>query len=406
MNFGLLKIRKLQILSAISVAYNRLKGDKLIWLIVTLLSIFSILAVYSAVGSKAYSSRNGNTEYYLFMQIFFLGLGLFSMYMAYSLHYMRYSRMGPILLLMAVPLLAYTLGFGTELNDAKRWITIPWTGKTIQTSDFAKLALIIFMARSISKKQEVIKDLKSAFVPLIIPVMIVCGLILPADFSTAGLLFFTCLLMMVIGRVQMKYIFLLIFIGLVLFSLFILVGSFFEDAGRVGTWISRVETFLTENDGTQITQSKITIAEGGWFGVMPGNSINANYLPLAYADFIYAVICAEYGLIGGLLILVLYLLLLVRCTKMVTQCPKTFGAILAMGLCLNLVIQAFANIAVSVNLLPVTGLTLPLVSMGGTSLLFTCISLGIILSVSKYVENAKLQKMKLTEIEASDENNN
>ncbi len=372
-----------------------------------MLSIFSVLAVYSAVGSMAYKVRDGNTEFYLFQQVFFLGLGIASMYIAYSLHYMHYSRLAPILLILAVPLLVYTLGFGEEINQARRWISIPWIDKTIQTSDFAKLALIIFMARSISKKQEFIKDLKSSFLPLIIPVMIVCGLIMPADFSTAALLFFTCLLMMVIGRVQMKYIFLLIFIGLVVFSLVVLIGSMFPDFVRIETWVSRFQEFFYNSDGGyQVQQSKIAIAEGGWFGVLPGNSIQRNYLPYPYADFIYAIICEEYGLIGGLLILVLYLLLLVRCTKMVTQCPKTFGAILAMGLCLNIVIQAFANIAVSVNLVPVTGLTLPLVSMGGTSLLFTCVSLGIILSVSRYVENAKLQHVELTEIEAVDESNN
>lgn len=401
------KIRKLQHLSAISVAYSKLKGDKLIWLIVTVLSIFSVLAVYSAVGSMAYKVRGGNTEFYLIQQLVFLGLGIFLMYLAYSWHYLLYSKLAPVLLLIAVPLLVYTLGFGVEVNDAKRWIAIPWTGKTIQTSDFAKLALIIFMARSISRKQEIIKDLKSAFVPLIIPVMIVCGLIMPADFSTAGLLFFTCLLMMVIGRVQLKYIVLLIFIGLAVFSLIILIGSFFPETTRIATWVSRFSEFFGASDGGyQVQQSKIAIAEGGWFGVLPGNSVQRNYLPYAYADFIYAIICEEYGLIGGLLILGLYLGLLVRCTKMVTQCPKTFGAILAMGLCLNIVIQAFANIAVSVNLVPVTGLTLPLVSMGGTSLLFTCISLGIILSVSRYVEDAKMQHIELMEIEEADASNN
>jgi cell division protein FtsW len=388
------------------VAYNKLKGDKIIWLIVTMLSIFSVLAVYSAVGSMAYKVRGGNTEFYLIQQIIFIALGMGVMYVAYSLHYMQYSRLAPILLIITIPLLVYTLGFGVEVNQARRWISIPWIDKTIQTSDFAKLALIIFMARSISKKQEIIKDLKSAFVPLIIPVMIVCGLIMPADFSTAGLLFITSLLMMVIGRVQMKYIFLLIFIGLVVFSIVVLIGSFFPDFVRIETWISRFQEFFYNSDGGyQVQQSKIAIAEGGWFGVGPGNSIQRNYLPYPYADFIYAIICEEYGLIGGLVILVLYLVLLVRCTKIVTQSPKTFGAILAMGLCLNLVIQAFANIAVSVNLVPVTGLTLPLVSMGGTSLLFTCVSLGIILSVSRYVENAKLQQVELTQIEAEDESN-
>lgn len=392
-------------MTAISVAYNRLKGDKWIWLIVTILSIFSVLAVYSAIGSHAYKVRGGNTEFFLFQHIFFMLIGFGTLYVAHSLHYMQYSRLAPILLLIAVPLLAYTLGFGHEMNDAKRWIMIPWIDKTFQTSDFAKLALIIFLARAISMRQENIKE-GNAFWPLIIPVLIVCGLIMPADLSTAILLFVTCLLMMVIGRIHMKYILLIGLAGLVVAGVIVLVGFAFPEVVRVETWISRITEFLSGTDGgDQIQQSKIAIAEGGWFGVSPGNSVQRNYLALPYADFIYAIICEEYGLIGGILILFLYLMLLIRCTKMVTQCPKAFGAILAMGLCLNIVIQAFANIAVSVQLLPVTGLTLPLVSMGGTSLLFTCLSLGIILSVSRYVESARLQKMELTEIEATDESN-
>lgn len=392
-------------MSGLALAYNKLKGDKLIWLIVTVLAIFSILAVYSAVGSMAYKTHGGNTELLLLKQIFFLGAGLTCTFVAYKLDYMQYSRWAPLLLLIAVPLLAYTVMFGPEINHARRWLTIPFLDQRFQTSDFAKIALIIFMARSISKKQEIIKDLKSAFLPLIIPVIIVCGLIMPADFSTAGLLFFTCLLMMIIGRVQVKYIFLLMFIGLAAFSLVVIIGYAFPDYIRIETWISRITEFVGGGDGGyQVQQSKIAIAEGGWFGNGPGNSIQRNYLPYPYADFIYAIICEEYGLLGGLLILALYLGLLVRCTKMVTQCPKTFGAILAMGLCLNLVVQAFANIAVSVNLVPVTGLTLPLVSMGGTSLIMTCISLGVILSVSRYVETAKLQQVELTEIEEDEGN--
>ncbi|GLR15768.1 FtsW/RodA/SpoVE family cell cycle protein [Portibacter lacus] len=392
-------------MSGIALVYNRLKGDKLIWLIVTILAIFSVLAVYSAVGSMAYKVHGGNTELKLLKQIFFLGAGMGCMYVAYKLDYMQYSKWAPILLLIAIPLLAYTIMFGPEINDARRWLTIPWIDQRFQTSDFAKLALIIFMARSISKKQEIIKDLKSAFLPLIIPVIIVCGLIMPSDFSTAALLFFTCLLMMIIGRVQVKFLFLLMFVGIAAFSLVVIIGYAFPEHIRIETWISRVTEFLGGGDGGyQVQQSKIAIAEGGWFGVMPGNSIQRNYLPVPYADYIYAIICEEYGLIGGLLILALYLGLLIRCTKMVTQCPKTFGAILAMGLCLNIVVQAFANIAVSVNLLPVTGLTLPLVSMGGTSLIMTCISLGIILSVSRYVETAKLQHVELTEIEEDESN--
>lgn len=366
---------------------ERLKGDKTIWFIVTMLGLCSILAVYSAVGSMAYKMRDGNTEYYLIQQILFISVGFVCMYLSYKFNYMFYSKLAPVLIVIAIPLLLYTIGFGTEINSAKRWITIPWIDKTFQTSDLARLALIIFIARSIAKRQDVIKDLKSAFIPIIVPVLVVCMFIAPADLSTAALLFVTCVLMMIIGRVSLKYIFLLVLLGIGAMSLLVLVGTIFPEVVRLETWISRVNEFLYNSDGGfQIQQAKVAIANGEIFGVGPGNSMQRNYLPYPYADFIYAIICEEYGLIGAITVLGLYIALLYRCTVIVTKCPKTFGAILAIGLCLNVVIQAFANIAVSVHLVPVTGLTLPIISMGGTSVLFTCISLGIILSVSRYVE--------------------
>jgi cell division protein FtsW len=390
--------------SKVTSIYYNLKGDKIIWMIVALLGVFSILAVYSAVGSMAYKVRGGNTEYYLIQQIVFISLGLGLTYICYLLHYMQYSKLAPLLLIITIPLLIYTVGFGTEINDARRWFTIPWIDKSFQTSDFAKLALIIYVARALSKKQDYIKDFQSAFLPIIAPVVLICGLIAPADLSTAGLLFVTCMFMMFVGRIHLKYIGLLIFMGLVAFSIIIIIGKFAPDFVRIDTWISRINEFMTEG-GDQIVQSKIAIAEGGWFGEGPGNSVQRNYLPYPYADFIYAIICEEYGLLGGVTVLGLYLWLLFRCISIVTRCPKTFGAILAMGLALNIVIQAFANIAVSLDLVPVTGLTLPLVSMGGTSVIFTCISLGVILSVSRYVEQAKEEHVELGVIENMDESN-
>jgi cell division protein FtsW len=377
-----------------------LKGDKAIWLIVFFLGIFSLLAVYSAVGSMAYKVRGGNTEYYLIQQIVFITVGFFVMWVSYKLDYIFYSKLAPVLFMISIPLLIYTIGFGTEINEAKRWITIPWIDKTFQTSDFARIALIIYLARSIAKKQDVIKDFKTAFVPLILPVVIVTILIAPSDLSTALLLFATSMAMMFIGRVQMKYIFLLLIVGVALLSLLIILGHFFPEMIRLQTWISRVSEFFNNSDGGyQIQQSKIAIANGEWFGVGPGNSLQRNYLPYPYADFIYAIIMEEYGLIGGLIIMGLYLWLLFRGISIVTRSPKTFGAMLAMGLTLNIVIQAFANIAVSVHLVPVTGLTLPLISMGGSSVLITCLSLGIILSVSRFVEQSEKEKVALNEIE-------
>jgi len=379
---------------------TKLKGDRAVWLIVLTLGVTSILSVYSASGSMAFKYHDGNTTYYLIQQLLFIGAGLFVVYLTSSMNYMIFSKVAPWLIILAVPLLFATMAIGADINDARRWISIPWVNKTIQTSDFARIALIVFIAKSISKKQDFIKDFQSAFVPIIFPIILICSLIAPADLSTAALLFTTCLMMMFIGRVSMKYIILLLLLGIVAFALILLVGQHFPDLVRIETWSSRLNDFLGSEGNWQVNHSKTAIANGGIFGVGPGNSFQRNYLPYAYADFIYSIICEEYGLIGGFVILGLYLWLLFRCISIVTRCPKTFGAILAIGLCLNIVIQAFTNIAVSVHLVPVTGLTLPLVSMGGTSVLFTCISFGIILSVSRYIEerNGVEEEIKETDL--------
>ena len=383
--------------------YENLKGDKSIWMIIAMLALFSMLAVYSVAGSVAYTGMSGGIQLHMIKHAILIMGGLGMTYLAYRLPYTHYSRLAPFLLVVAVPLLMYTLMFGSEINDARRWISVPGLGLTFQTSDFAKLALIVYVARSISKKQDYIKDFNSAFVPIILPIVIVCGLIAPADLSSAALLFVTCLLMMFIGRVSLKYILLLLISGGLVFALLLAIGYMFPELVRVETWISRINEFLGNSDGGyQIQQAKIAIADGGWIGVGPGNSVQRNFLPFSHADFIYAIICEEYGLAGGLSIIGLYLLLFLRCTGIVTRCPRAFGAMLAIGLCLSLVIQAFANIAVSLHLVPVTGLTLPVVSMGGTSMLFTCLAFGMILSVSRYIESAN-REAGTVQIKAVDE---
>lgn len=386
---------------------SNIKGDKAIWAIVFFLSLFSLLAVYSATGSMAYISQGKMAEFYLLKQLMFLIIGFALMYIAYKLEYFHYFKLAPLLLIISIPLLIYTMFYGTELNEARRWITIPWIDQTIQTSDFARLALMLYLARSIAKKQDVIKTFKTAFLPLLMPVVLIVGLIAPADLSTAMLVLVTSLLLLFIGRIDLKYIFLLVFLGAMVLGSIYYIGKQFPDKGRVVTWENRIKNFFDDTEGGyQIQQSKIAIANGEIFGVGPGNSLQRNYLPYPYADFIYAIIVEEYGLIGGVLIIGLFLLLLIRTISIVTRSPKTFGAILAMGLTLNIVVQAFANIAVSVHLIPVTGLTLPLISMGGSSILITCISLGVILSVSKFVEQAQREKIALKEIEELNESNN
>ncbi len=369
---------------------NALYGDRVIWTVMVILGLFSLLAVYSATGTLAYKETGGNTESFLIKHGLILGLGILITYIVHLLHYMTFSKSAPLLLLISIPLLIYTILFGAEYNDARRWISLPWVGVTFQSSDFAKLALIIYVAKAISAKQDIIKDFNSAFIPIILPIIIVCGLIAPADLSSALLLFFTSFLMMFVGRVSTKYLILLLMLGVVMFSFLIILGQFFPEAIRLETWVSRMNDFITNPEGGyQVRQSKIAIASGEWIGMGPGNSIQRNYLPAPYSDFIYAIICEEYGLVGGFTVIILYLILFIRVTRLVTKSPKAFGAMLAFGLAMSMIVQAFANIAVSVHLVPVTGVTLPLISMGGTSVLFTSISFGIILSVSKFIESLK-----------------
>lgn len=369
-----------------------LRGDRVIWAIIVLLGIVSVLAVYSATGTIAYREREGVVSGYLFKHLVILGGGLVVVYLCHLFSYVKYSRWAPTLLLVAIGLLLLTMFFGVDINGARRWLKIPLIGLTFQTSDFAKIALIIYVARSIGSRQENIKDFKEAFLPIIIPVIVVCGLIAIFDLSSAALIFLICLLMMIIGRVAFQYIMMLLLTGITVFSLMVVVGRERPDLlPRAKTWEKRIGSFFnrveaSSDDVYQIDKSKIAIANGGLIGQGPGNSTQRNYLPSPYADFIFSIIVEEYGALGGIMLIGLYLLLFFRVVRLVTNSPKTFGAMVAIGLCLAIILQAYINIGVCLDLLPVTGLTLPLVSMGGTSTLFTCIAFGIILSVSKYIE--------------------
>lgn len=372
---------------------QHIKGDRVIWGIVLLLSFFSMLAVYSSTGTLAYKYQSGNTEYYLIKHTSILLLGLFLMYAAHRVNYKYYSKISLFLLVLSIPLLFVTLFVGTDLNDAKRWITLPIINLSFQTSDLAKMALIMFIARTLSKRQDVIKDFGNGFVPLIIPIFIVCALIAPADLSSSVILFITSVLLMFMGRVSLKHIALLIggavmSAALIVSLLFSLPDEVLEQTGRMATWKSRIVAFTDDEVEVpyQVQQAKIAIAKGGIVGEGPGKSSQRNFLPHPYSDFIYAIILEEYGFMGGMFVLALYVILLFRTIQIVIKSPGAFGALLALGLMFNLVIQALTNMAVAVNLLPVTGLTLPLISMGGTSLFFTSISLGVVLSVSRNIE--------------------
>jgi cell division protein FtsW len=381
-------------MTQLSWLISKTKGDVVIWGIVFMLSIFSVLAVYSSTGTMAYKYQSGNTEYYLLKHLLLMIFGLLMLYLCHTINYKYYSRVSQILLWISVPLLIFTYVAGANINQAHRWITLPVINLSFQTSDLAKLALIMYTARMLSKKQEVIEDFKKGTLPIIIPSIIICGLIAPANLSTAAVLFATCLLIMFIGRMNFKHISLIVFGGLffVISTIIVLhkVGqATHHPIGRVETWVSRWENFIGDGDQKedfQSQQAKIAVAMGGVFGKGPGNSVEKNFLPNPYSDFIFAIIIEEYGYLGGLFLIFLYLLLLYRSIRIVIKSPKAFGALLAVGLCFSLVLQAFVNMGVAVHIFPVTGLTLPLVSMGGTSLWFTSIAFGIILSVSRDIE--------------------
>ncbi|NQT77717.1 MAG: FtsW/RodA/SpoVE family cell cycle protein [Bacteroidetes bacterium] len=370
---------------------GNIRGDKVIWAVVILLSIFSLLTVYSSTGTLAYKYQSGNTEYYMLKHLIILLFGFLIMYFTHLIKFTYFSRIFQIALYIAVPLLVLTLFVGLDLNEAKRVLPLPFN-LTFQTSDLAKLTLIMYLARLLSKKQDSIKDFKSAFLPMMIPVIIICGLILPANFSTAAMLFATSLVIMFIGRVSLKYIFSLIGIGVVSFTLLLLLASAYPDLlPRANTWGARLTAFtdkenIDSDKNYQVEQAKIAIASGGVLGKFPGNSTQRNFLPHPYSDFIFAIFVEEYGLLGGAFLVLLYLILLFRVVRIVTKIPRNFGAFMTMGVGFSLVFQAMINMAVAVNLIPVTGQPLPLVSMGGTSIWFTSIALGIILSVSKEID--------------------
>jgi cell division protein FtsW len=371
---------------------TELRGDRVLWAIIVLLSLISMVAVYSAVANLAYRNTGGAVSGYIFKHGVILAFGLVVIYIGHLLAYTKYSRWAPVMLVLAVLLLVLTQLFGTEINGARRWLTVPGIGLTFQSSDFAKLALIVFVARAIGSKQDIIKDFREAFVPIILPVLCVCLLIALSDLSSAIMLFLICILMMIVGRVAMQYIIMLILLGISVFSILVMVGSKYpEVVPRLATWEKRIETYINPaaakvDDRRQITGAMIAIANGGVIGVGPGNSTQRHTLYSAQSDFIYSIIVEEYGAVGGIAVIGLYLLLFFRVIRLVTRSSKAFGAMVAFGIGLSLLLQAFLNIAVNLDLLPVTGLTLPLVSMGGTSTLFTCIALGILMSVSKYIE--------------------
>ncbi len=365
---------------------NHIKGDRVIWIIVLLLSVVSILAVYSSVITLAYRSRSGDATYFLIKHIIILLFGFMLIYLTHNIKYTYYSRIFQVALILSVPLLLFTLLKGVNEGSASRWLQIPGLGLTFQTSDFAKLALIVYVARTITLMQDDMRNLKRGVISVTLPILLICGLIFPSNISTAGLLFINCMFILFIGRASAKLIFTTLGIAFAGGALFILIVFAFPHINnRIATARSRIESFTKgdKSSNYQADQAMIAISTGGTFGKGPGNSVQKNILPQASSDFIYAILVEEYGFVMAMVMVFFYLALLFRGVRIATRNPKTFGSLLAIGLTLSLVLQAMVNMCVAIHLLPVTGQPLPLVSMGGTSIWFSSIAIGVILSVSR-----------------------
>lgn len=357
-------------------ADENLQGDRVIWAVVFALSLISILVVYSSIGTLAFK-RTESPESFLIKHTFTVLIGIAAMWFAHRVDYRYYSKLSKFALWISIPLLIYTFTNGVTINDAARWIHVPIIG-SFQPSDFASLALIVNLASMLSKRQQNIDDIKESLIPILFWCGIICGLIALTNLSTAVLLFLTCMLIMFIGRVPTKYLAMLVFVGVLFGALAVKFGV------RGETAKSRITNFMNGDElPFQAKHARIAVATGGVAGKGPGNSDQRNILPHPYSDFIYAIVIEEYGMVGGVIVLILYLVLLHRGMKAAYNSDKAFGGLLSAGLSFDLVCQALVNMGVVVGLGPITGQPLPLVSMGGTSMVFTGLAVGIILSVSR-----------------------
>ena len=383
------------------------KGDRVIWALVVVFMIYSLLAVYSSSAAVAYLRHGGNTTYFLRSQFFMLILSLIIIVVVHYLPYRIYSSLAGVILLFSIGLLILTFAIGSRINEAVRTIEIPGTGFRIQTSDVAKVALVLYLARALSRFQGELNNFMLVTKYFMAPVAIICALIMPENLSTALMVFGICMIIMFIGRVPLKY--LLAYIGIAVIGVVLLAAalSLFSKQNRVEVWKNRIENFMSgKGDGDadyQSNQAKIAISTGGLFGKAPGKSTQRNMLPQSNSDFIFAIIIEEYGLLFGAIPLILaYMILMFRGITIVRKCETAFPAYLVMGLVVMITVQAMLNMLVAVGLFPVTGQTLPMVSWGRTSVLVVSFSIGAILSVSRVV-NARAKAEELPEEEKTDE---
>lgn len=382
--------------------FKNIKGDRLIWAIVTLLAILSFLPVYSAASNLAYKGGGTNTFVFFVKHFVFLLSGFLIIYGAHKIPYRYFKGLSLIMIPVVLVLLAITIMQGTTVGGAtaSRWIKIG--GVSFQTSAFAAVVLMVYVARYLSKMKDKIITLKSSLLPLWTPVFLVLALILPSNFSTAAIIFTMVLILVFVGGYPLKYLAIILGTGIVALTLFVMVARM--TAGplkvKINTWENRIKNYWNGEDTEadyQIEKAKIAIASGQIYGVGPGKSIQKNFLPQISSDFIFAIIIEEYGLIGGFFIMLLYLWLLFRVVIVAQKADTIFGKLLVLGVGLPIIFQALINMAVAVELFPVTGQTLPLISSGGTSIWMTCLAIGIILSVSA-------RREELKERELSDDN--
>ncbi len=376
--------------------FKNIKGDRLIWAIVALLAILSFLPVYSAASNLAYRGGNGNTFAFFVKHFMHLFLGFAIMYGVHKIPYRYFRGLSLVMIPIVLVLLCITMLQGTTIEgaNASRWIQIPIVGMSFQTSTLASVVLMVYVARYMSKIKDKAISFKESILPLWIPVFLILVLILPANFSTAAIMFLMVIMLVFLGGYPIRYLAVIIGSGILVLVLFVLTAKAFPDVmpNRVDTWMSRFENFADAEDTQadyQIEKAKIAIASGGIQGVGPGKSIQKNFLPQSSSDFIFAIIIEEYGLLGGFTIMILYMWLLFRIVIAAQKSDTIFGKLLVLGVGLPIVFQALINMAVAVELFPVTGQTLPLISSGGTSIWMTCLAIGIILSVSAKREEIK-----------------
>lgn len=371
---------------------THLRGDRTIWMVALILGLVSLLAVYSACSWMVWR-HDGGTLRVLLKHGLMLATGGFIMYAASKVRYTAYSRLSQLALPVTIGLLLLTLLVGSNVNDASRWLKIPGLGITFQTSDLARVVILVYLARVLGRQREEPWTFREVLVKLMLPIGAVCGLILPANFSTAALLFGTCMLLLFLGQVPLKHMAAIGGIAVGAFAVLLLLARTNPDLlPRLRTWESRLTNHGGEDRDAnyQVNNAKIAIASGGLLPNGPGSGTSRNFMPHPESDMIYAFIIEEYGsIIGGLGLLLLYLILLLRAMRISNRADKPFGRLVALGLTLGMVLQALVNMAVAVNLVPVTGQPLPLVSMGGTSMWFTCLALGIVVSVSQSVNDSE-----------------